>query len=127
VAALSAALLTPLCGVLHRCGCSPPWSGGHGRCNIHRPEGPHCPWCEHRALAVLAAALTVGGETLVFRAARRRSATATAALVAALALPPITITAGALAWLPTDYPHFLVEDARARMGLPAGPIPCRGK
>jgi hypothetical protein len=71
--------------------------------------------------------LTLGGQALVFRAVRRRSATATAALVAALALPPITIAAGVLTWLPTDYPHFLVEDARARMGLPEGPIPCYGK
>ena len=127
VAALTAALLTPLCGLLYRCGCAPPWSEGQGRCNVQRPEGPHCPWCEHQALGALAAALTLGGQALVFRAVRRRSATATAALVAALALPPITIVAGALTWLPTNYPHFLVEDARARMGLPEGPIPCYGK
>jgi hypothetical protein len=29
---------------------------------------------------------------------------------------------GALVFLATDYPHFLVEGARERLGLPAGPF-----
>ena len=34
------------------------------------------------------------------------------------------LTAVLLTWLPTDYPHFLVRDARTHLGLPKGPIPC---
>ena len=50
-------------------------------------------------------------------------ASASAALVA---LPLLSVGGGALAWLTTDYPHFLVHDARARLGLPAGPLHCYG-
>ena len=53
----------------------------------------------------------------------RRALTVAAALVA---LPLLSVAGGALAWLPTDYPHFLAENARSRLGLPAGPIPCHG-
>ena len=35
----------PACGLLFRCGCSFPWSGGVAGCNIHNLSGPKCPWC----------------------------------------------------------------------------------
>lgn len=35
----------PYCGLLFRCGCTWPWSGGWGNCNVHNPTGPKCPWC----------------------------------------------------------------------------------
>jgi hypothetical protein len=38
----------------------------------------------------------------------------------------VTVVAtGALLWLPTDHPHFILRDARSRLGLPAGPISCQ--
>ena len=123
VALLTAVLLAPLCGLLHCCGCTALWSGGEARCNVHLPSGPHCPWCEHRLLGAAAAALILGGQAVVFRFMRQRSGTALAMVVAILALAPVGVLAGAVAWLPTDYPHFLVLDARTRLGLPKGPIP----
>jgi hypothetical protein len=126
VAAVSLVLFTPICGVLHRCGCQTPWSGGKSHCNIKEAVGPHCPWCEHRALGGVAAALMLGGQLLVFRRGLGRLGLAGAAAAALVALPLVSVLAGAIAWLPTDYPHFLVHDARARLGLPAGPLHCYG-
>jgi hypothetical protein len=74
----------------------------------------------------VAAALTLGGQLLVFRFALRRFGLAGAAASALVALPLVSVLGGAIAWLPTDYPHFLVENARARLGLPAGPFHCYG-
>jgi hypothetical protein len=38
----------PLCGEMFGCGCS---VLGTGRCNIHTPGVPHCPWCAvHRGV-----------------------------------------------------------------------------
>ena len=33
---------------IHLCAgvCTWPWAGGSSNCNIHNPNGPHCPWCE---------------------------------------------------------------------------------
>lgn len=124
VAALSVWLLTPLCGVVYRCGCRPLGLGGESHCNVVRPAGAHCPWCEHRWLGALAAGLILGGQLVVLRHARRRFGAAASVGVALFSLAPIGVAASALSWLPTDYPHFLVMDARARLGLPKGPIPC---
>ena len=126
VAALTAVLLTPVCGFLHRCGCTALGWGGEWRCNVRQPAGPHCPWCEHLALGAVASALILGEQFLVYRLARRRASTVVAAIVAVVALAPASVPAGALAWLPTDYPHFIVRDARRRLSLPEGPIPCAG-
>jgi hypothetical protein len=126
VAAVSALLLTPICGILHRCGCRAPWAGGETFCNARAALGPHCPWCEHRVLGGLATAGVFGGQLLVFGLALRRTAIPGAAALALAALPLLSVGVGALAWLPTDYPHFLVHDARARLGLPAGPLHCYG-
>ncbi len=124
VALVTAVLLTPLCGLLHCCGCTALWSGGESSCNVRLSQGPHCPWCEHRLLGAAAAALILGGQAVVFRFMRQRSGTAVAMGVAFLALAPVSVLAGAVAWLPTDYPHFLVRDARTHLRLPKGPIPC---
>jgi hypothetical protein len=126
VAAVSAILLAPVCGALYRCGCRPLWAGGESHCNVRVAGAAHCPWCEHRALGAVAAGLIVGGQLVAFRIARNRVGPAAAAAVALAALVPATIGAGALVWLPTDYPHFLARDARALLGLPAGPIRCTG-
>jgi hypothetical protein len=85
----------------------------------------HCPWCEHPSLLLGVMALTLGGQAaVVLRASRRSAGLAVAA--ALVSLPLLGTTAAFLAWLPTDYPHFLVRDARRRLGLPGGPISCGG-
>lgn len=124
IGAVTAVLFLPLCGVLHRCGCQAPWSGGDAHCNVHRPQGAHCPWCEHRVLGGAALVLVPGSQLLVYRVARRRQSPTLACGVAILSLPFVSVGLAAFLWLPTDYPHFLAREARARLGLPAGPIPC---
>ena len=37
-------------------------------------------------------------------------------------LPLAFVLSAGVCWLATDYPHFLVEDARGRLGIPAGPL-----
>jgi hypothetical protein len=118
----------PLCDGLHRCGCALPWSGGEAACNVHLRSGPHCPWCEHRLLGAGAFAAIVAVQWSVFAVATRRGAKpARAALLAAVSLAAAGPLVGALAWTATDYPHFLVRDARQRLGLPAGPLRCVAK
>jgi len=124
VAAVTAVLLTPICGLLHRCGCRTLWAGGESDCNVHLPQGPHCPWCEHRALGATAGALVLGGQAGVYALAKRRRGALVGAVAAIVVLPIASVAGGALAWLPTDYPHFLVRNARGRLGLPKGPIAC---
>lgn len=126
VAAVTAVLLTPICGALHRCGCQAPWAGGKDYCNAKAASGPHCPWCEHPALGAVASAVVFGGQLLVFGLVSSRASLLSAAAAALVALPLLSVAGGALAWLPTDYPHFLAHDARSRLGLPAGPIHCYG-
>jgi len=122
--AITLVFATPFCGALHRCGCAAPWSGGEARCNYQDATGPHCPWCEHRALGAAVVACALGAQTLAFALARRRGRGRTLAAALALGAAPLAgLVAGALAWAATDYPHFLVRDARARLGLPRGPIP----
>ena len=126
VAGVSAVLLTPICGMLHRCGCRAPWAGGDSYCNAKAASGPHCPWCEHRVLGGIAAAGIVGGQLLVFGLVLRRAGTPAAAGAALVALPLLSVALGGLLWLATDYPHFLAHDARSRLGLPPGPLHCYG-
>ena len=123
--AIAVLLLLPICDRLHLCGCRAPWAGSAAACNVHAATGPHCPWCEHPALGALAALVTGFGQWGVFRRGCRAGASSPAAAGASLAaLPAVVVLAGALAWLPTDYPHFVVPQARARLGLPPGPIAC---
>lgn len=125
LAAATSVALLPLCGVLHRCGCRAPWAGGETRCNVHNLEGPHCPWCEHNALGGLGTAGTLGGQGLVFLVVRRRGGSLSRTALATLgALPIALLASGGAAWLLTDYPHFVVDGARARLGIPAGPLSC---
>jgi hypothetical protein len=44
------------------------------------------------------------------------------ALASAASLPVVFTVAGFLGWLATDYPHFVVRDAREQIGLPNGPF-----
>ena len=125
LAAVTGVALLPLCGVLHRCGCRAPWAGGERLCNVHNASGPHCPWCEHRVLGGLATAGTIGGQGLAFLLMRRRGGTlAQSALVAVGVLPFALLGSGASAWLLTDYPHFVLENVRERLGVPKGPLRC---
>jgi hypothetical protein len=126
-AALTSVLLLPLCDVLHRCGCRGPFLGAADHCNVHHASGPRCPWCAHPALGMVPVPLTLVGQWLVYRAARRRRLGAAGAAAAAMAsLPLVLLPIAAVLWLATDYPHFVVSGARSRLGLPAGPIACGG-
>jgi hypothetical protein len=125
LATATGAALLPLCGVLHGCGCRAPWAGGESHCNVHNSEGPHCPWCEHKALGGLAAAGTIGGQGLAFLWVRRRGGALGRSTLAAVGVLPVTLlVSGAAAWLLTDYPHFVFENARERLGVPKGPLRC---
>src|SRR5262249_49131459 len=123
--ALTAVLLLPLCDVLHRCGCRAAFLGGRAHCNVHQAAGPRCPCGAPPALGAPAGPLAIAGQALVSRAARRRRpGAASAAAAAAASLPVVILPVAAVLWLPTDYPDFLVDEARSRLGLPAGPIAC---
>jgi hypothetical protein len=116
----------PLCGWIFRCGCVSVWAGAADHCNIHLTRDFHCPWCEHVGLGALAFVLMIAGQALAFALLRRRGRSAwTSTLGAIAALPLAALLAGALTFLLTDYPHFLVQDARKRFGLPPGPIRTR--
>jgi hypothetical protein len=118
-------LLLPVCDLLHLCGCRGPWSSADVHCNVHNPQGPRCPWCEHPALGAGVMLGVYGGQWMTLRALRRRGAGWWAAAAGSLAaLAPLAVLVGALGWLSTDYPHFLARDARPRLGLPDGPISC---
>jgi hypothetical protein len=54
VALLGAILAHPVCNFTFRCGCELFLLAR--RCNIHQARGPHCPWCAHPPLFLLAAA-----------------------------------------------------------------------
>ncbi|HSB61112.1 MAG TPA: hypothetical protein VLI67_05295 [Vicinamibacteria bacterium] len=126
VLAVTGVLMFSICGALFRCGCRALWSGAAEHCNVHAAQGPRCPWCEHPVLGAAGFALTAGGQVLAYVLARRGGASPRAATgVAAAALPRSALLAGAATWLLTDYPHFLVPDARDRLSLLGGPIPSR--
>ena len=69
--------------------------------------------------------LTLVAQGLVYGAVFRRALSpVTAGVAAALAFPLAAALAAFLTWLPTDYPHFLRQGARAALGLPGGPVRC---
>jgi hypothetical protein len=126
VAAVTGILTYPLCGALFRCGCVTVWAGAADHCNVHATVGPHCPWCESSALGAMGFVVIVAGQAAAWLLARRRGAAPIAAtLVAVAALPLAALFAGALTFLLSDYPHFLVHNARARTGIPEGPVTTR--
>ena len=117
--------LYPLCGLAFRCGCAMMGLGGAEHCNVQRPVGPHCPWCEHPSLGTLGFVLTLALQAVAYVYVWGRSRSAISAGSAGLlALPAAAVLAAFLTWLPTDYPHFLAKGARPRLGLPNGPVPC---
>src|SRR5262245_5504684 len=123
--ALTSFLLLPLCDVLHRCGCRGAFLGGRTHCNVHQSSGPRCPWCAHPALGTAAVPLTLAGQGLVYRAARRRRlGAASAPTAAAASLPVLLLPVAPVRRLPPDSPPSLAEDARSGRGLRAGPIAC---
>ena len=115
--------LYPLCDSMFLCGCETMWGGAATHCNVHATHGAHCPWCDHLGLGAFGLLLTLAGQGAVFALVRRRRGSVLAAtLVAVIALPPAVLLSAGVSWLVTDYPHFLVENARGRLGVPAGPL-----
>lgn len=45
LALVTSAFFIDLCNAIYQCGCQSLWAGAASQCNIHRPIGPHCPWC----------------------------------------------------------------------------------
>jgi hypothetical protein len=123
VLAVTIVFLNPLCHQLFRCGCGTMWAGGGDHCNVHAKAGPHCPWCDDLRVGTFGYVLMLGLQAAVFALARRKQVSiAGATLASVLALPVAGLVSGGASWLATDYPHFVVKDARARLGVPAGPI-----
>jgi hypothetical protein len=120
---VTSVFLYPLCHQVFRCGCGTMWGGAAEHCNVHAKEGPHCPWCDDLRLGAFGFSLTLGLQAAVFAAARRKQVSiAEATLASVLALPPAFLVSGGVSWLATDYPHFVVKDARGKLGVPAGPV-----
>lgn len=114
----------PLCAVLHRCGCEPAWLSGMEHCNVHHASGPRCPWCVHPTLSQACFALALGAAWVVqWRRARHGEGHARAASWALAAWIAVAFASAALVWLASDYPHFVVLDARRLLHLPSGPLP----
>jgi hypothetical protein len=123
ILAVTSVLLYPLCHQVFRCGCETMWGGAADHCNVHAKEGPHCPWCENARLGTFGFSLTLAVQGAVFAIGRwRRLSVGPATLAALVVLPLAVLVSGGASWLATDYPHFLVKGARARLGIPAGPI-----
>jgi len=122
---LAAAALYPFCGLVFRCGCTAMWLTADAHCNVHRPTGPHCPWCEHPGLGTVGLVLTLVFQGLLYLRVFGRSRSATASGFAAVVFFPLAaLLAALLTWLPTDYPHFMGSETRRRLGLPDGPVRC---
>jgi hypothetical protein len=113
----------PLCDAWHRCGCEPAWLGAMTHCNVHASAGPRCPWCVHPLLSHVSFAVSLGAAWAVQCWRARRGASRQRALIWALAAWALAaFVSAAVAFLLSDYPHFLVPDARQRLHLPAGPL-----
>jgi hypothetical protein len=118
-------LLYPLCAVVFRCGCETPWAAAAQNCNVHRPSGPHCPWCENGALGTAGLVLILALQAVAYAYTWRRFRSGLAAFFAGLvALPAAAVLAAGVTWLLTDYPHFLARDLRPALGLANGPVRC---
>ena len=125
LALLASFALYPFCGFVFGCGCVMSGFGGAAHCNVHRPSGPHCPWCEHAWLGTTAMVLILIGQAIVYFLVFRRSrSTAAAGFAGLLAFPLAALLGAFLTWLPTDYPHFLGRETRRTWGVPEGPIRC---
>jgi hypothetical protein len=123
IVAVTSVFLYPLCHVVFRCGCETMWGGAAEHCNVHAKAGEHCPWCEDPLLGSIGFVLILALQGTAFALARSRKLSVPAATLAAVAaLPVAVLLSGSASFLATDYPHFLLEDARTRLGVPAGPI-----
>ena len=123
VVAVSSVFRLPLCHLVFRCGCETMWGAAAEHCNVHAKAGEHCPWCDDRRLGTAGFGLTLAAQAAAFALVRSRKRSVGAATVAAVAaLPLAVLLSGGASWLATDYPHFVVKDARARLGIPPGPL-----
>jgi hypothetical protein len=123
VLVVTSVFLHPFCHQIFRCGCRTLWGGPTDHCNVNAKVGPHCPWCDDLRLGTFGYLLTVVLQAAAFAVARRRPVSIIAAtMVAVVALPLAMLVAGGASWLVTDYPHFVMEDARGRLGVPPGPV-----
>jgi len=43
--AVTCVLFINYCDLMYNCGCTWLWAGAADHCNIHNPQGRHCPWC----------------------------------------------------------------------------------
>ena len=120
---VTSVFLYPLCNVVFRCGCETMWGSAAAHCNVHAKHGAHCPWCDHPGLGTLGFLLTLVAQGGVFALVRRSKRSVLAATVMAVVVLPLAVVLSAgVCWLATDYPHFIVEGARGRLGIPAGPL-----
>jgi hypothetical protein len=116
---ISMVFFTPACGVLFRCGCKTLWGGAAQLCSINIGPPPPCPWCESTALGLLGAVLAVVPLLLPWAVAAKRPMPVWTPI--ALIVPGY-LFAGAITFLLTPYPHFLIRGLREMIGLPAGPL-----
>ena len=110
VAIVSASvLMTPVCNLLFKCGCSWLWTTAAAHCNIHRATPPHCPWCSHGALGYylpyvgfIVGQLVAGA--LVFRFTGRL---VLAVLITLAAILPVGYLMGVVTLKLVHYPPFI--------------------
>jgi hypothetical protein len=123
VVAVTSVFLYPLCHVVFRCGCETMWAGAAERCNVHAKTGEHCPWCEDPLLGGTGFVFILALQATAFVLARSRKLSVPAATFAGVAVLPVAVLlSGTASFLATDYPYFVWKDARARFGIPVGPI-----
>jgi hypothetical protein len=108
-AAMTVIFITPLCGMLFKCGCVWIWSGAAAHCNIYHSEPPFCPWCSHGSagFTLPAAGLFLGTFLCGFFIQKSKGKLLPAVVVTAIAVVPIGIGLGYLTTLLTSYPYFL--------------------
>jgi hypothetical protein len=101
--AVSTVFFIDVCGFVFGCGCRSLWAGAAEACNVHHPEGPHCPWCAHPAAAgaVAFAAMALVQGWIVFR--RGRAGLPLRFALALLSFPLVTGLVGTLQGVLWDY------------------------
>jgi hypothetical protein len=107
-AAMTVIFITPLCGMLFKCGCVWIWSGAAAHCNIYHSESPFCPWCSHGSagFTLPTTGLFLGTFLCGFFIQKSKGKLLPAVVVTAIMIVPIGIGLGYLTILLTSYPYF---------------------